>query len=166
MITCFQCPFPSCNFSKLSVNWPHQFPVLARITEQEGWWDAVCVSQLGRPTEYPNTEKYISVLMINEDSAHKNKAFPVYVTTSLVLPRKEKIIFSVIRFLHITHICTDKQFYRVVLFVCYTCLCLNNLQGTVQTPKYFTVMFSLITDEKKWDELFEVKQELNYATFT
>lgn len=43
---------------------------------------------------YPSTEEYIPLLRISEDSAHKTKAFPVYITTSLVLPRKEKIIFS------------------------------------------------------------------------
>lgn len=76
---------------------------------------------------YPNFEKYISVLMIGEDSAHKNKALLVCVTTSLVLPRKEKIIFSIIRILHIVLTCTDKPFYQVVLFVSYTCLCPNTL---------------------------------------
>lgn len=40
---------------------------------------------------YTDIEKYISLVVIRGDSAHKNKAFPVSLTMSLALQRKEKI---------------------------------------------------------------------------
>lgn len=97
----------------------------------------------------------ISLLVITEDSAHKNKAFPVCVTKSLVLP--DKMIFSVISFPHVILICTDKPFFwwsclSLTLAYAWT-LC--RVQCRHLSISRLCFPCSLI---KKWDELFEVTQ--------
>ncbi|XP_055580763.1 rab GTPase-activating protein 1-like isoform X3 [Falco cherrug] len=63
----------------------------------------------------PDTEKHISLPLIGEDSAPKNRAVPVCFTISLALQRKEKIHTlqhaHSISFLQVILICTDKPFY-------------------------------------------------------
>lgn len=107
---------------------------------------AVCVSSWGglqNKSKHWEMSGYIgiSLLMISEDSAQKNKWFPVCVTTSLVLP--EKIVFSIIRFLHIILIAPNHFSGGPV---CLLHLPLPDHFVGYNAPKYFTVMFSLLTD--------------------
>lgn len=82
---------------------------------------------------YPDIEKYVSLLVIGEDNAHKTKAFLVCFTISSAFQRKKKINIlqytHSIKFLQVILICTDKQTILSGGPLClfYTCLCLDAL---------------------------------------